>query len=83
MAQVSAEKLEHAGPAEKKVVASVPQKQQLASTPEPSLPKRKGTELSVQSTRSSGGHSVSEEQRDQQQRKEKDTSIPLQNNSES
>ena len=41
MAQASAEKLEHTGPAEKKRVASVPQKEQLASTPEPSLPKGK------------------------------------------
>ena len=39
------------GPAEKKRVASMPQREQLASTPEPSLPKGKGTEPSVQSTR--------------------------------
>ena len=52
MAQASAEKLEHTGPAEKKRVASVPQREQLARTPEPSLPKGKGTEPSVQSTRS-------------------------------
>ena len=50
--QVSAEKLEHTGPAEKKRVASVPQREQMARTPEPPLPKGKGTELSVQSTRS-------------------------------
>ena len=55
MAQASAEKLEHTGPAEKERVASVPQREQLARTPEPPLPKGKGTELSVQSTRSSGG----------------------------
>ena len=36
----------------KKKVASVPQREQLASTPVPSLPKGKGTESSVQSTRS-------------------------------
>ena len=54
MAQTSAEKLEHTGPAEKERVTSVPQKEQLASTPEPPLPKRKGTEPSVQSTRSWG-----------------------------
>ena len=42
MAQASAEKLEHTGPAEKEKVASVPQREQLARTPEPSLPKRKG-----------------------------------------
>ena len=55
MAQASAEKLEHTGRAEKERVASVPQKKQLASTPEPSLPRGKGTEPSVQSTRSRGG----------------------------
>ena len=32
MAQASAEKLEHTGPAEKERVASVPQRKQLAST---------------------------------------------------
>ena len=52
MAQASAEKLEHSGPAEKERVVSVPQREQLASTPEPPLPKGKGTEPSVQSTRS-------------------------------
>ena len=52
MAQASAETLEHTEPAEKERVASVPQREQLASTPEPLLPKRKGIELSVQSTRS-------------------------------
>ena len=52
MAQASAEKLEHTGPAEKERVASVPQREQLARTPEPPLPKGKGTEPSVQSTRS-------------------------------
>ena len=43
MAQASAEKLEQTGPAEKEGVASVPQREQLASTPEPYLPKGKGT----------------------------------------
>ena len=52
MPQASAEKLEHTGPAEKKRMASVPQREQLASTPEPPSPKRKGTEPYVQSTRS-------------------------------
>ena len=47
MAQASVEKLEHTEPAEKERVASVPQREQLASTPELSLPKRKGTEPSV------------------------------------
>ena len=41
MAQALAEKLEYTGPAEKERVASVPQREQLASTPEPPLPKRK------------------------------------------
>ena len=52
MAQASVERLEHSEPAEKKMVASVPQIEQLASTPEPSLPKEKGKESSVQSLRS-------------------------------
>ena len=42
MAQASAEKLEHTGPAEKERVASVSQREQLASTPEPPFPTRKG-----------------------------------------
>ena len=41
MAQASAKKLEHTGPAEKKMIGSVPQTEQLASTPEPFLPKGK------------------------------------------
>ena len=41
MAQVLAEKLEHTGPAEKERVASVPQRKQLARTPEPLLLKEK------------------------------------------
>ena len=52
MAQASAEKLEHCGSAEKERVASVPQREQLASTPEPPLPRGEGTEPSVQSARS-------------------------------
>ena len=44
MAQASVKKLEHTGPAEKERVASVPQKDQLARTPKPPLPKGKGTE---------------------------------------
>ena len=48
----SAEKLEHTGPAEKKRVASVAQREQLASMPEPPLLKRNETEPSVQSTTS-------------------------------
>ena len=51
-AQASAEKIEHAEPTEKERVASVPQREQLARTPEPPLPKEQGTEPSVQSTRS-------------------------------
>ena len=52
MAQASAEKLEHIGPAEKERVASVPQRKQLASTPKPPLPRGEGTKPSVQRTRS-------------------------------
>ena len=40
MAQASAEKLQHTGPAETERVASVSQREQLASTPEPPLPKK-------------------------------------------
>ena len=42
-------KLEHTGPAEKERVALLPQREQLARTPEPLLPKR--TEPSVQITK--------------------------------
>ena len=55
MAQASAEKLEYSGPAEKERVVLVPQRaqrEQLASTLEASLSKEKGTEPSVQTTRS-------------------------------
>ena len=52
MAQTSAEKLEHTGPAEKERMASVPQREQLASTLEPPFPKAKGTKPSFQNTRS-------------------------------
>ena len=55
MAQASAEKLEHTGPAEKETVFSVPRREQLASTTEPPWPKGNGTEQSVQITRSYGG----------------------------
>ena len=41
MAQASAEKLEHTGRDEKERVASMSQGEQLASTPEPPLPKGK------------------------------------------
>ena len=52
MAQALAEILEHTGPAKKKRVTSMPQREQLASVPDQSLPKGKGTEPSAQSTRS-------------------------------
>ena len=52
MAQALAEKLEHTGLDEKERVASAPQREQLARTPEPPLPKGKQTKPSVQSTRS-------------------------------
>ena len=54
MAQALAEKFEHTGPSEKERVASVPHRGQLASMPEPPLPKGKGTDPSVQSIRSCG-----------------------------
>ena len=41
MVQASEEKLEHTGPAKKKKVASLPLREQLASTPELPLPKEK------------------------------------------
>ena len=47
MAQASADKLEHTEPAEKERVASVPQREQLASSPEPPLPKRKETKHQI------------------------------------
>ena len=47
MAQASAEKLEQTVPAEKERVASATYSKQLARTPEPPLPKEKGTEPSV------------------------------------
>ena len=62
MAQASAEKLEHTGPAEKERVTTVPRRQQLTSTPEPPLPKEKEIEPSVQSTRSRGGESQCEQE---------------------
>ena len=54
MAQALVEKLERTGPAEKDRVASVLQREreQLARMLEPPLPKGKGTEPSVHSTRS-------------------------------
>ena len=57
MVQASAEKLEHTELAKKERVASVSQREQLVSMPEPPLPRGKGTEPSVQSTRSRGGKS--------------------------
>ena len=53
MAKVLAEKLEHIGPAEKERVASVPQREQMASTPEPLLPKGKGPEHQIMRGRES------------------------------
>ena len=47
MAQALAEKLEYAGPAEKERVVSVPQREQLESTPEPPFPRGEETEPSA------------------------------------
>ena len=52
MVQASAELIKQTVPAEKERVASMPQSKQLARTPEPLLPKGKGTEPSIQITRS-------------------------------
>ena len=60
MAQASAEKLEHTGPAEKERVVSVPQREQLGRTPEPPLPKGKGTERLCRAPNYEGGKSQSE-----------------------
>ena len=51
MVQASAEKVEHTEPAEKSGLNAT-EREQLASTPGPPLPTEKGTEPSVQSTRS-------------------------------
>ena len=50
-AQASAEKLKKTGPAEKESAASAPQNEQLTRIPEPSFPKKKGTDLLVLITR--------------------------------
>ena len=55
MTKASAEELEHTGPAEKERLASAPQNEQLTRTPEPSLPKARGTELSVHINKSCTG----------------------------
>ena len=52
MAQASAETFEHTGSVEKERVASMSQREQLASTEKPPLPRGKGTKPTVQSTRS-------------------------------
>ena len=52
MAQTLVETLDTTGPPKKNRMASVPQRVQLASTPEPPLPRGKGTKPYVQSTRS-------------------------------
>ena len=46
MVQASSAKLEHTESVEKERVASVPQREQLASTPEPSLPKGRNRAVS-------------------------------------
>ena len=65
MVQASAEKLEHTGPAEKERVASVPQRDQLASMPEPLLPKQKGAVPSV--NQKAPDHKGRESQSEQEQ----------------
>ena len=58
MAQASVEKFEHTGPTKKERMASVLQREQLASTPEPPLTRGEETEPSDQSTRSLEGERV-------------------------
>ena len=60
MAQASAEKLEHTGPAGKERVVSVPQREQLARTPEPSLPKGKEQSRLSKAPDHEGGESQGE-----------------------
>ena len=55
-----AEKLEHIGSAEKERVASVPQREQLASTPEPPLPKKKEQSRQFRAPDRKGRDSLSE-----------------------
>ena len=55
MAQALAEKFEITGPAKKERVVSVPQREQLASTPEPPLPRGEGTEPSSRVQDHEGG----------------------------
>ena len=60
MAQASAEKLEHSGPAEKERVVSVPQREQLVSTPEPPLPNGKKQSRQSRAPDVEGGESQGE-----------------------
>ena len=46
MAQASAEKREHTGPANKEKVATVPHREQLVSTPEQSFPRKRNRAVS-------------------------------------
>ena len=64
IAQASAEKLEHTGPAEKERVASVPQREQLARTPEPPLPKGKRNRAVCPEYQIMRGERVKEERMD-------------------
>ena len=53
MAQALMEKLEHTGPAEKERDVSVPQREQLAITPEPLFPKGKEPSVQIRGGRAS------------------------------
>ena len=57
MAQASAVKVEYTGPAEKERVASMPQKEQLARTPEPPCQKEKEQSRSSKAPDHEGGES--------------------------
>ena len=82
MAQASAEKLEHTGPAETKRVASVPQSEQLASTQGPPFPKGKGTEPSRARDRKESIQ-CQRSKENSSRGKRKRMSIPLQKDSKS
>ena len=62
MAQASAKKLEHTKHDEKENVASVPEKEQLASTPEPPLPKEKEQSCRSRVPDHEGGESQGEKE---------------------
>ena len=82
MTQASTEKLEHTGPPKKKRVASMPQREQLASTPGPYLSKGKEqTGLSSAPDRTEGIQC--QRSKENSSKGKKETSNLLQKDSES